>query len=206
LVLTGDTQPRREFSQSDELKGAMQLIDVLERSGLPVLVGYSSTEFVLWKAAGASACATGKFFNLRRFTRSRFEEPSDGGGQLPYWFEESLMAFLRESDLLRVQQAGDLSEASQRNPYGRRILDRISSAPGSAWLALSWRQFLYAFSDLEARIQGGRADVGVLLKDAEGLWRRLEDENVLMEEHRNDGTWIRQWRRALVEFLRDRRR
>jgi hypothetical protein len=42
---------------------------------------------------------TGKFFNLRRFTKSRFDEPNEGGGQLPYWFEQGLMAFLREADL-----------------------------------------------------------------------------------------------------------
>src|SRR5215212_6447213 len=85
LVLAGDTDPRRELSNSEELKGAMRLIRALESVDLPVLVGFSSSDMVLWKAAGATSCATGKFFNLRRFTSSRFEDASEGGGQLPYW-------------------------------------------------------------------------------------------------------------------------
>lgn len=46
-----------------------------------MLVGFASTDVVLWKAAGAKACATGKFANLRRFTTNRFNEPED-------WFAE----------------------------------------------------------------------------------------------------------------------
>jgi hypothetical protein len=55
---------------------------------------------ILWKAAGATNCATGKFFNLRRFTISRFEEPdSSGGGQLGYWFEKALLGIPSEFGL-----------------------------------------------------------------------------------------------------------
>lgn len=75
LVFIGDTEPRRELSDPEELKGAMKLINALEQAGLRVLVGFCSSELLLWKTAGATSCATGKFFNLRRFTLSRFMEP-----------------------------------------------------------------------------------------------------------------------------------
>lgn len=204
LVFIGSTVPRRELSETEEIKGAMRLIAALEKSGMVVTVGFCSTDFVLWKAAGASNFATGKYFNLRRFTKERFDEPTDaGGGQLPYWFEESLMGFLRESDVLRVAAEGLLSPASLGNPFGNQILERIKSVddkPGP-WLGLSWRHYLYAFADLERRLDTGESDVGELLKEAERNWLKLEDANVLMEEPRNDGTtWIRPWRRALLEF------
>lgn len=202
LVLVGTTDPRREFSSRDELKGAMQLISFLETAGLQVLVGFSSTEMVLWKAAGASACATGKFFNLRRFTRSRFDEPSSGGGQLPYWFEEQVMGFLREGDLVRMRRDGRLSEGSLRNPFGLQILDQIDNEPGRAWVGLSWRQYLYAFADLEHRIATGEVSVRSLLKTADDTWGELEEADFLMEERRNDGQWIRAWRQALSEYAR----
>src|SRR5580704_15281584 len=103
LVFVSLMEPRREINEVEEIKGAMRLIAALREAGLEVTVGFSSSDMVLWKAAGATNCATGKFFNLRRFTRTRFEEPrGQGGGQLPYWFEESLMAFLRQSDVQRV--------------------------------------------------------------------------------------------------------
>jgi hypothetical protein len=178
----------------------MRLIAALENAGLSVIVGFSSTDLILWKVAGATACATGKFFNLRRFTSSRFEEPSEGGGQLPYWFEESLLAFLRESDVLRVRKAGLLSNASMTNPFGIDILNQLDNCPGQAWLALSWRQYLYAFADIEKRIDKNKINVNELLKNAERLWLFLEDKGILMEEMRNNGEWVRIWRRAMIEF------
>lgn len=200
LIFVGSTDPRRELSDPEELKGAMRLISALESSDIRVLVGFCSSDILLWKAAGASSCATGKFFNLRRFTSSRFEEPTQGGGQLPYWFEESLLAFLRESDVLRVSAKGLLSPSSRDNPYSQQILSKLTEAPGSAWVGLGWRQFMYWFMDVENRCQNGQTTVRNLLREAEDNWQTLEDSDILMEETRNDGRWLRPWRRALAEY------
>ena len=200
LVFKGDTDPRRELAEVESIKGAMRLIAALRSAEIDVVVGFCSSDVLLWKVAGATSCATGKFFNLRRFTSSRFEDPSGGGGQLPYWFEESLLAFLRESDLLRIRPLDLLSEASLRNPFGQRILGQFVSQPDSPWLGMSWRQFLYWFWDFESRFDEGKIDARTLLSGTEERWRALEDADVLMEELRNDGAWLRPWRRALVEF------
>ncbi|WHX48981.1 hypothetical protein QNH46_23525 [Paenibacillus woosongensis] len=201
LVFVSEVIPRKELSDTEELVNAMKLIHILEEAGLNVLVGFCSSDFVLWKAAGASSCATGKFFNLRRFTSSRFEEPKAGGGQLPYWFEENLMAFLRESDLIRVQRNNLISKEFLRNPYSVQILKHMEDTPDKPWLALSWRQYMFAFADLEARINSRAVDVGKLLKEAENNWVTAEEKNILMEEIKNNGEWIRIWRRALIEYL-----
>ena len=155
---------------------------------------------MLWKAAGASSCATGKFFNLRRFTSSRFEEPSQGGGQLPYWFHLPLVAFLREADVLRLRQSGRLALGDPANSASMEILEQFDTSPGTAWLAKSWRQYMWEFADLERRIAEGVMDPAQLLASAERAWLGLEDSGFLMEEPRNDGTWLRPWRRALVEY------
>jgi hypothetical protein len=197
LILKSDTDPRREFADAGELAGAMDLIRQLELAGVTVLVGFVSSDAILWKAAGASSIASGKFFNLRRFTRSRFEEPTDGGGQLPYWFEENLMAFLREGDLRRYMEVHDLSDASLANPYGREITEQFSSEPGKPWLGRSWRQYMYWLADLEARIDQGTIEVAQLLRAAETQWKQLDSSDFLMEERQNDGEWTRAWRIAL---------
>ena len=196
LVFVSNTIPRRELANVEELKGAMKLIRLLENAGLSVIVGFSSSDLVLWKAAGASSCATGKFFNLRRFTSSRFEEPTEGGGQLPYWFEESLMAFLRESDIIRLQRANLLGNS--RNPYSNEIFNAITT--GQPWLGMSWRQYMYAFADLEKRLHIGSINLNLALKQSENNWLTVEDNNILMEEQRNNGDWLRAWRRAIAEF------
>jgi hypothetical protein len=200
LVFLGDTEPRRELADPEELKGAMRLISTLEKGDQQVTVAFSSSDMVLWKAAGATNCATGKFFNLRRFTLTRFEEPSGGGGQLEYWFEESLLSFLRQSDLLRVQGRGLLSEASKANPFSSKILDGIPAK--KAWVATGWRHFLHWFADAEHRIQNGAVSADDLVKEADTNWAIIEEGRpaLFMEERRNDGAWVRQWRRALAEF------
>jgi hypothetical protein len=132
LIFIGAVEPRRELADPETLKGAMRLIAALREAKMEVLVGFCSTDVLLWKAAGAHSVATGKFFNLRRFTSARFEEPTQGGGQLPYWCEESLIAFLRESDIIRVQAQSMLSDSSERNPFAQQILQR-GDAP---WVAL----------------------------------------------------------------------
>ncbi len=202
LVFVGTTEPRRELSDPEELKGAMRFVMELERCGLRVLVGFCSAEMMLWKYSGASDCATGKFFNLRRFTKSRFEEPSAGGGQLPYWFEESLAGFLRESDVIRMRDNQLLSGASLANPFGQLILDKLVNEPGAPWIALGWRQFMYWFADFEERLRTNQTDVRVFLKEVEEHWKRLDEVGVLLEEMRNDGSWIRQWRRAAIEYAK----
>lgn len=199
LVFVGNTEPRRELKDPEEIKGAMRLIRALQDAGVQVTVGFTSSDVILWKYAGATACASGKFFNLRRFTKARFEEPSGGGGQLSYWFEEALLSFLRESDLLRVQKAGLLSDASKRNPFAVNILNQLDKAAGSAWLRLSWRQYLWWFADVIGRIESGNLDVQALLKRVEQTWLEIEDK-ILMEEQSNNGSWLRQWRRAIIEF------
>src|SRR6185295_8876506 len=82
LVMAGDKVPRRELAEVEELKGALRLIAALRDAGMSVFVAFASSDVVLWKSAGAAHCGTGKFYNLRRFTRSRFDEPMEGGGQV----------------------------------------------------------------------------------------------------------------------------
>ena len=204
LLLLSTLEPRRELAEPDELFGAMKLIKLLENAGLPVLVGYTSVDMVLWKAAGAEACATGKYFNLRRFTLTRFEEPSgQGGGQLSYWFEESLLAFLREPDMLRVKTLGLLGVGSSDNISGQDIQAFIRGNPGVAWLAKSWRQYMLAYQLLEATVPSNNLTrVNELLIEGETNWLRLEDESILMDEPRNNGSWIRRWRITLGDFRR----
>jgi hypothetical protein len=201
LVFVSQTEPRRELFEVEEIKGAMRLIAALRAADLHVIVGFTSSDVALWKAAGASDCATGKFFNLRRFTRTRFEEPrGQGGGQLPYWFEESLMAFLRQSDVQRVLPMNLPQLGRSRNLFGEQILEQLANEPEKAWLALAWRQFLFWFADVEAPLENGSITPSQLLRNADNNWRTLEDTDFIMEERRNDGGWIRPWRRALAEF------
>lgn len=206
LVFVSDVDPRREFSDSAELFGAMKFINELESSYKTVMVSNCSSDMLLFKVAGASHCATGKFFNLRRFTVSRFDEPSEsGGGQLAYWFEHSLLAFLRESDLLRLQKEGYgnlVSYLHSSNFWSEKILLQLNEQPGKAWLALGWRQFLCWFAKTEKTIDSGEALqlVKNWLKEAEDAWIKLEDVDIFLEERRNDGTWLRPWRQALSDF------
>lgn len=205
LVIVSNVEPRREFNGEPELAGIMQLIQQLEGTERPVLVSHCSSDMLLYKAAGASHCATGKFFNLRRFTRSRYEDPSSGGGQLAYWFEHSLLAFLRAADLRRLQEnglGGLVGTGASSNYWSQRINEQFSAEPGRAWVALGWRQYLSWFGKTES-VLAAQDPVDLVqgwLKSAEENWLALEDRNVLLDEPRNNGGWIRPWRQALNRF------
>jgi len=203
LVFLVNQEPRREIVESRWLTGALRLIAELKNAGMSTIVGCCGPEAVLYTTAGADCCATGKFFNLRRFTPGRFDEPSGGGGQIAYWFEESLMAYLREADLVRVRQRGMLSDASERNPFGREILTQLDQEPGTAWLGKSWRHYMHWFAEVDARVRGGESTAEDLLVNAERSWEHTEDQGLLMEEPRNDGRWVRPWRIALRSFSDD---
>jgi hypothetical protein len=197
LVFLSQVKPRDELRDVEQLKGAMKLIHLLESNGLPVLVGCCSSDMVLWKAAGATSCATGKFANLRRFTPGRFNEKDDGGRQVPYWFEEALLAFLRASDLTRVQ-AHEIATVDTANGFGKQILSQLKSDPVKPW----WRQYMEWFASLEKRLADGTTTTRDLIRVAESNWDKLEENDVFMEERSNDGKWLRSWLRATVEFKR----
>ena len=206
IVIEADVAPRNEIADARNLFALMVLVSALEKSGCRTLVSHCSSDMILMKAAGASHCASGKFFNLRRFTRSRFDEQQDEGGRLlAYWFEHNLLAFLREVDIARLQRSGFghfIGGGDSNNGFAKQILQQFVDEPGKAWVALSWRQYLTWFAATERRLSQSDALTAVAnaLREADNRWRQLEENDVLMEERRNDGQWVRNWRQALSDF------
>ncbi|HKO57914.1 MAG TPA: hypothetical protein VJ276_18750 [Thermoanaerobaculia bacterium] len=198
LMLDTDVRPRLELSDAERLFAVMKLISVLERAGKRVLVGYTSSDVLLWKTAGATACATGKFFNVRRFTRSRFEDKEEGGGNLPYWFEESLLAFVRAADLKRLKVEKVLSNATVRNPLAEDVLLAIEK--DVAWVKLSWVAYMWWFADVEKRLSSGDTKAKDLFKIAQQVWTKLDRHDVYMSERLNTGEWIQAWLQADADF------
>jgi len=202
LIFYDDTAPRRELNDAEELKGAMLLISNLESGGVRVCVAYTSSDMILWKQSGATSCATGKFFNLRRFTPTRWAEADDGGGgQLPYIFEEGLLAFLRESDIKRAIRTDLISNKTVANPYYQEIVENMNT--GIAWLGLGWRFWMSWFSITEQQISQNQTDPVQLIQTADANWGRVENEKIIFEERQNNGSWLREWLRAVIEYKQD---
>ncbi|OJU09830.1 MAG: hypothetical protein BGN88_12545 [Clostridiales bacterium 43-6] len=199
LIIKSDIEPRRELQDVNQIVGIMKFIRYLSDAGISVLVGFCSSEFLLWKYAGATAFASGKFFNLRRFTSSRFDEPSGGGGQLPYWFERNLFAYLREGDVLRLKKEGLLNECYRNNPYSVEILKKLDDQKGEPWISLSWKNYLFSFYSLDKDFED-KKDFPKFLAKAEKNWLEAEDNSIFMEEVRNNGDWIRKWRISINEY------
>lgn len=205
LVIESELEPRREINEAESMASIMVLIAALEHAGCRVLVSHTSSDMLLFKAAGASHCSTGNHFNLRRFTRGRFQETEEGGRQIAYWFEHGLMAFLREADIARLRRDADpdfLCVGESRNLFATQILEKFSNDPKKPWVGLGWRQFLAWFGATEERISDSDrvSLVSQWLREAEERWKVLDDNDVLFEEARNDGSWIRKWRQALSDF------
>jgi hypothetical protein len=198
LVFHSDHKnPRRELESISEIKGAMLLISLLRDHHFDVLVAFSCSDILLWKTAGATACATGKFWNLRRFNPARWSEESEGGGgQVAYLFEEGLVGFIRDNDIPLLEFAR--SDATKNNPYLSQILPLVASA--KPWLSIAWKQFLYWFCEIDTRLTHGATTASALLKIAEEHWDTIDDDGLLLEEKRNKGDWVRPWRIAIADY------
>lgn len=207
IVFKNDLEPRRELNNEKEIIQILLFIKELKQLNKEIFLSFTSSDMILFKCAGVNNCATGKFFNLRRFTKSRYDEPSSGGGQLPYWFEHSLMSFLREPDIHRLKKNGFeylLKSNYSQNYWSEKILNQFKTKPGEAWLAYAWRQYLGWFCKTENELNSNdKIDkVKQWLKEAEENWLKLEDNDFLMEEPRNDGSWLRPWRQALIRLIK----
>lgn len=200
LVLYDQVPPRQQREDQDALAGAMQLINLLEASGVQTLVAFSGLDTVLWKAAGASAVASGKFFNVRRFVPGRWEEEAEGGRQNPYWTEPSLMTFLREADVVMLLREGlvDTREAA-KNPYSKKILSILDSASGEPWIKYGWRQYLYWFAQADAALTADFNLALAWLRDADQAWGKVSRLPKVLIERTNNGEWVRAWTNACVE-------
>jgi hypothetical protein len=205
LLFKMDLVPRREIGDNTLITGILKFIKELCLIEKEIIVSFSSSDMLLFKAAGATHCATSKFFNLRRFTPSRYEEKNGRGGQLPYLFVESLLSFLRETDIIRLTDKDYkhlLNQGFSNNTWLEPILGKIYSPDDIAWLAESWRQYLAWFSSMENHLDevDTVSFVSQILKEAESNWVEINDHNILMDEPRNDGSWLRAWRQALSEL------
>lgn len=202
LIFSSSITPRRELKTPEELTAVMKLIYLLKQCSKKVIVGFCSSDFILWRYAGADDIATGKYFNLRRFTANRFleEEAGGGGGQLSYMFDKSYLAFFREGDILRLDKKRLLDPEIELNPYNASILNIVRSPSHKAWVALSWKSYLYSMMLLESTLKNNDKQIVDLLATAEQNWERIKDNNILMEEVQNNGSWIRRWRIALNDF------
>jgi hypothetical protein len=200
LVFHDDLTPRAQRTDAETLAGAMQLIRTLETAASRVLVAFSGLDMLLWKHAGATDVATGKFFNLRRFVPGRWEDPADGGRQLPYWTDDELITWLREDDVRLLLRRGILDPASAvSNPYSQQILEVLDRRSGEAWVRLGWRQYLYWFSQWEAAIRPNSTDVETVLLKADQRWQAIAAAKVyLFDPAVNNGEWVRAWLNALL--------
>ena len=134
LAFISNVEPRRELADPEEIKGAMRLISTLAKGGQRVAVAFCSSDMVLWKR-----CGRDQLCHRQIFQPSQVYALAVAGGlqrrrrPVGYWFEESLLAFLRQSDVLRVQARDLISDASKSNPFSEMITAAIPAQ--KAWVA-----------------------------------------------------------------------
>lgn len=205
LVFSDDLTPRTQRTDVEGLAGAISLIKLLEEAGTKVLVAFTGLDMLLWKAAGASDVASGKFFNLRRFVPGRFEDDGqDGGRVVPYLTDGRLITWLREDDvkLLDRNNLIDRDEISS-NPYSQKIFEILDEGAGAAWVGHAWRQYLYWFQETEAAISGNVNAIKALLRNSDSLWGTIDSSEIYMYDRQNTGAWIRSWLNAIQIGLKN---
>lgn len=205
LVLSDELPPRTQRPDAESLAGAIRLIRMLEEAGSQVLVAFSGLDMLLWKAAGASSVASGKFFNLRRFVPGRFQNDAQEGGRVvPYWTDGPLVTWLREDDVKMLDRKGLIDRAKAgTNPYSQKILSILDAGMGQPWVREGWRQYLYWLQETEALVSGDIAAVKTLLKKADSAWGVIADSEIYLYDRQNTGEWVRPWLNAISLGMTD---
>ena len=190
-----------------------------------VLVGFCGPDMILWKAAGAESVATGKHDNQLRWTSSRWDPQKSGGrGGTAYYFEDSLLAWLRTEDIVRLQEirfplglAEDpffpviMEHVARLAVKPRRRVDVIKNGKPvikngkvqqkvegpPAWTGIGWRQWLWWFAHTERRLSRGSITARELVNAASKNWETLRDHGFRASDDRNDGRWLASWSATL---------
>lgn len=202
LVLVVDgVEPRQQVVDAQLLATAVHLVKLLAQH-MRVHIAFAAQDLLLWKAAGAQDVSSGKFLNLRRFSPARWTTSEEGGRMVPYWTEPSLLALIRDADVLTLRQRGLYGDGVQlaANPYSQRILDILLRGTGEAWVSLAWRQYLHWFTTMEADLVSPHF-AQQHLQYVDATWQWLHANGILLLDHWNDGSWVRVWRNALADGL-----
>ena len=198
LVIWDDLEPRDQRIDIEGVAGVVRLIKLLENAESRVLAAFSGLDMLIWKAAGASSVATGKFFNLRRFVPGRWDDPSEGGRVVPYWTDEHLISWVREADVRLLDRHGLIDRANAaKNPYSVEILKIIDAGMGEPWVKHGWRQYLYWFREIESVLSSKPSSVESILTSADHRWGVVSKSRVLLTDRENTGDWIRPWLNAI---------
>ncbi len=219
------TKSESEIQDVDELSGFIQMVQLLAPAR-KFIVGFCGPEMILWKAAGAEAAATGKYGNQQRFDIARFGGAASGGvGTTAYYFEESLLTWLRTEDIVRLDALGyplglrhdpflpgirTMIADLRANPpryvprtgrNGKPLLHKngkpkMRRVGPPEWTSLGWRQWLWWFADAEARLESG-ASARTMVDTAMRNWQWLRVRHFLPSDKVMDGRWLPVWSTAL---------
>jgi len=144
LVGGGSITERSDLVQSEimdanVLGGWMMINFSLAQNGFKVINGFADVLTPFLSAAGATACATGWWSNLRTFSMGRYVKPEGAGGQLPIvrYLSKLLLNRLRIDELSYAAVVpGIINGLSSDDEYLNGIPGRTTEAL-QTWEALS---------------------------------------------------------------------
>lgn len=196
--LSDDIPPREPLRDGSGLATAVHLIRLLG-AHLRVHVAFVAHDASIWKAAGAHDVSSGKWFNVRRFSPSRWREEDTTGRQVAYWNEGSLLTLIRDQEVLRLQREHWFEGRTfADNPAAGEAFDILIQSEGQAWLKLSWIQYLRWLCNSETLWRDRGAALGAL-EASDAAWGRIAALRILFTDRFNDGTHVRMWLNAVRE-------
>jgi hypothetical protein len=218
-------------SKADQLDDAREMSGFIKTlayvsAEVKTLVGFSGPEMILWKSAGAESVATGKYVNQQRWSIDRWGPKKAGGsGNTSYYFEESLLTWLRTEDIIELDRlkyhlglAADpmlpviraYVEALRKDPRrpvplmrnGKPVLDehgkpRKETVGAPSWTKQGWLQWLWWFAYTERRLTNDAITARSLVDTAIVNWARLNAKGFRAVDAGNDGSWLPSWLDAL---------
>lgn len=195
----------KQIKDADFLAGALKIIHALKLNDLRVVVGYNSTEGILYSIAGPDAVAMGCFENLRAFSSRRFDttrihsrspQPRLYSPKLLQWIEYAYIEALRER------------YSGWESLFGESPYTSLMFRPDFAWNSRRpelYRHYFFVFSDqvrtLADPLSERQRQVEAMVDEALGFFDTIQQAGIYPDED-SDGSHLPPWIGAMENYNR----
>jgi len=125
LIINKTNEAYSQQLEVEKLKNILYLIYSLsDRNCIEIICGYSDIIGLLYLTAGAKSIATGWHQSLRRFSKSRYQKESGGGGKVRQRYTSlPLFNSVLNSELNTINRLGLLSVVLSETPFDELIIE-----------------------------------------------------------------------------------
>lgn len=209
VYLIADINPRpKQIKDTDTLYSLLNVINIFNRNGLSVVLGYTNTEAIVLSLAAPKAVTIGAYENMRMFSIRTFadEEKNKMQSPTPRIYIPKLLQLVDHRYIGAIKRAGKGEELFPENKYQAAMFE-----PSFKWHFSKPELYNHYFLEFSAQLReiGSVSGRGRYLKVKDMLEKAISEYDYLTNnkgivfDNNSDGSHLPLWLTAINEFARE---